>query len=93
MYCDRFEMSQDKLPNLLLLISFLSQVDVDVVVAVRAGIQQNFSGGWSNIHYICSTSPPIYNTPNGRIFDNMVTIWRKFSHYVYCDGELNEMRV
>ena len=49
MNCDRFEMSEDKLANIILLLSLLSQVDVDVVVTVRAGIQHNLSGGWSKI--------------------------------------------
>ena len=49
MNCDRLEMSEDKLANLILLLGLLSQVDVDVVVTVRAGIQHNLSSGGANI--------------------------------------------
>ena len=49
MNCDRFEMSEDKLANIFLLLSLLTQVNVDVVVTVRAGIQHNLSDGWTKI--------------------------------------------
>ena len=49
MECERLEMSQSKLANLPLVLRPLAQVDVDAVVTVRAGIQQNLPGGWSNM--------------------------------------------
>ena len=48
MNCDRFEMSEDKPADLVLLLRLLAQVDVDVVVTVRTGVQHNLSGSWSN---------------------------------------------
>ena len=48
MNCDRFEMSEDKPADLVLLLRLLAQVDVDVVVTVRTGVQHNLSGCWSN---------------------------------------------
>ena len=70
-------MSQDKLNNLLLLISLLSQVDVDVVVTVRTGIQQNLSGGWSNIITVVCTSPiTTTNVPISDIFQSFMILVR-----------------
>ena len=42
-------MSQSKPANLPLVLGPLAQVDVDAVVTVRTGIQQNLPGGWSNM--------------------------------------------